>query len=78
MKDYKQELSIMPHAGAGRVAFRPIFNLKKSTMWRCFRSIHYGRGQNSTKKYKGSFSGEHGDANVRGRILFLYDRREEL
>src|SRR5690606_23002725 len=60
MADYGQDAVYYAHAGAGELHLRPILNLKKSEDVVLFRSITTEVAK-LTKKYKGSFSGEHGD-----------------
>ena len=68
MKDYKQKAVYYAHAGAGELHLRPILNLKKSEDVVLFRSITTDVAK-LTKKYKGSFSGEHGDGIVRAEFI---------
>jgi FAD/FMN-containing dehydrogenase/Fe-S oxidoreductase len=68
MKGYKQEAVYYAHAGAGELHLRPILNLKKSKDVALFRAITTDVAQ-LTKKYKGSFSGEHGDGIVRAEFI---------
>src|SRR5690606_31148187 len=70
MKDYKQDAVYYAHAGAGELHLRPILNLKKSADVALFRSITTDVAK-LTKKYKGSFSGEHGDGIVRAEFIPL-------
>src|SRR5690606_15914424 len=49
---------------------RPILNLKKSTDVSLFRAITTDVAK-LTKKYRGSFSGEHGDGIVRAEFIPL-------
>lgn len=70
MKDYGQEAVYYAHAGAGELHLRPILNLKKSSDVALFRSITTDVAK-LTKKYKGSFSGEHGDGIVRAEFIPL-------
>ena len=70
MKDYKQDAVYYAHAGAGELHLRPILNLKKSTDVALFRSITTDVAK-LTKKYHGSFSGEHGDGIVRAEFIPL-------
>ena len=70
MKGYGQEAVYYAHAGAGELHLRPILNLKKSEDVGLFRSITTDVAK-LTKKYKGSFSGEHGDGIVRGEFIPL-------
>ena len=70
MKDYKQDAVYYAHAGAGELHLRPILNLKKSTDVALFRAITTDVAK-LTKKYKGSFSGEHGDGIVRAEFIPL-------
>ncbi len=68
MDDYGQEAVYYAHAGAGELHLRPILNLKKSEDVSLFRSITTKVAQ-LTKKYNGSFSGEHGDGIVRAEFI---------
>ncbi len=70
MKDYGQDAVYYAHAGAGELHLRPILNLKKSEDIALFRSITTDVAK-LTKKYKGSFSGEHGDGIVRAEFIPL-------
>ncbi|PWL39230.1 FAD-binding oxidoreductase [Flagellimonas aquimarina] len=70
MKDYGQDAVYYAHAGAGELHLRPILNLKKSEDVVLFRSITTDVAK-LTKKYKGSFSGEHGDGIVRAEFIPL-------
>ena len=70
MKGYGQEAVYYAHAGAGELHLRPILNLKKSEDVTLFRSITTDVAK-LTKKYKGSFSGEHGDGIVRAEFIPL-------
>ena len=68
MNGYKQEAVYYAHAGAGELHLRPILNLKKSKDVALFRAITTDVAH-LTKKYKGSFSGEHGDGIVRAEFI---------
>ena len=70
MKGYGQEAVYYAHAGAGELHLRPILNLKKSEDVILFRKITTEVAY-LTKKYKGSFSGEHGDGIVRAEFIPL-------
>ncbi|QLG47315.1 FAD-binding and (Fe-S)-binding domain-containing protein [Costertonia aggregata] len=70
MKGYGQDAVYYAHAGAGELHLRPILNLKKSEDVRLFRAITTDVAK-LTKKYKGSFSGEHGDGIVRAEFIPL-------
>ena len=70
MKGYKQEAVYYAHAGAGELHLRPILNLKKSNDVGLFRKITTDVAK-LTKKYQGSFSGEHGDGIVRAEFIPL-------
>lgn len=70
MQRYEQQAVYYAHAGAGELHLRPILDLKKSEDVRLFRSITT-EVANLTKKYKGSFSGEHGDGIVRAEFIPL-------
>ncbi len=68
MQVYEQNFVYYAHAGAGELHLRPILNLKKSTDVKLFQEITEKVAQ-LVKKYKGSFSGEHGDGIVRASFL---------
>jgi FAD/FMN-containing dehydrogenase/Fe-S oxidoreductase len=68
MKGYGQKAVYYAHAGAGELHLRPILNLKKSPDVALFRAITTDVAY-LTKKYKGSFSGEHGDGIVRAEFI---------
>ena len=70
MEGYDQQAVYYAHAGAGELHLRPILNLKKSEDVRMFRSITTDVAR-LTKKYGGSFSGEHGDGIVRAEFIPL-------
>jgi len=70
MEEYGQEAVYYAHAGAGELHLRPILNLKKSEDVVLFRSITTEVAK-LTKKYQGSFSGEHGDGIVRAEFIPL-------
>ena len=70
MKEYDQDAVYYAHAGAGELHLRPILNLKKSEDVGLFRAITTDVAK-LTKKYKGSFSGEHGDGIVRAEFIPL-------
>ncbi len=70
MKDYGQDAVYYAHAGAGELHLRPILDLKKSVDVGLFRKITTDVAR-LTKKYKGSFSGEHGDGIVRAEFIPL-------
>lgn len=79
MKDYGQSAVYYAHAGAGELHLRPILNLKRSQDVSLFRAITTDVAK-LTKKYKGSFSGEHGDGIVRAEFipLMIGDANYEL
>ncbi|WP_026449895.1 FAD-binding and (Fe-S)-binding domain-containing protein [Aequorivita capsosiphonis] len=70
MKKYNQEAVYYAHAGAGELHLRPILNLKKEEDVDYFRKITTDVAM-LCKKYKGSFSGEHGDGIVRAEFISL-------
>ena len=70
MKGYDQQAVYYAHAGAGELHLRPILNLKKGEDVSLFRAITTDVAK-LTKKYKGSFSGEHGDGIVRAEFIPL-------
>ncbi len=79
MKGYGQKAVYYAHAGAGELHLRPILNLKKGSDVALFRKITTDVAK-LTKKYKGSFSGEHGDGIVRAEFipLMIGDKNYEL
>ena len=79
MDKYQQKAVYYAHAGAGELHLRPILNLKKSEDVILFRKITTETAQ-LVKKYKGSFSGEHGDGIVRAEFipLMIGDKNYEL
>ena len=68
MAGYGQEAVYYAHAGAGELHLRPILDLKKSEDVSLFRAITTDVAH-LTKKYQGSFSGEHGDGIVRAEFI---------
>jgi len=70
MDAYQQEAVYYAHAGAGEIHIRPILNLKKKEDVVLFRKITTETAK-LVKKYKGSFSGEHGDGIVRAEFIPL-------
>ncbi len=68
MERYDQRSVYYAHAGAGELHLRPILNLKTSVGVDYFRKITT-EVATLCKKYKGSFSGEHGDGIVRAEFL---------
>lgn len=68
MDKYQQQAVYYAHAGAGELHLRPILNLKESEDVGLFRQITTDVAH-LTKKYDGSFSGEHGDGIVRAEFL---------
>ncbi len=68
MEKYDQKAVYYAHAGAGELHLRPILNLKSDEGVELFRNITTDVAQ-LTKKYRGSFSGEHGDGIVRAEFL---------
>jgi len=70
MKRYQQNAVYYAHAGAGELHLRPILNLKEKEGVSYFRKITTDVAK-LTKKYQGSFSGEHGDGIVRSEFLTL-------
>ena len=79
MDKYQQEAVYYAHAGAGELHLRPILNLKKQEDVVLFRKITTETAQ-LVKKYKGSFSGEHGDGIVRAEFipLMIGDKNYQL
>ena len=70
MNKYQQNAVYYAHAGAGELHLRPILNLKKKEDVVLFRKITTETAE-LVKKYKGSFSGEHGDGIVRAEFIPL-------
>lgn len=70
MRGFGQEAVYYAHAGAGELHLRPILNLKKGDDVALFRQITQAVAE-LTKKYRGSFSGEHGDGIVRAEFIPL-------
>ncbi|HZW77156.1 MAG TPA: FAD-linked oxidase C-terminal domain-containing protein [Flavobacteriaceae bacterium] len=68
MQKYNQNAVYYAHAGAGELHLRPILNLKNSDDVADFRKITTDVAK-LCKKYKGSFSGEHGDGIVRAEFI---------
>ena len=68
MDKHKQQAVYYAHAGAGEIHLRPILNLKTKGDVSLFRKITT-EVAHLTKKYDGSFSGEHGDGIVRAEFL---------
>ena len=68
MTKYQQNAVYYAHAGAGELHLRPILNLKKKEDVVLFRKITTETAE-LVKKYKGSFSGEHGDGIVRAEFI---------
>ena len=70
MDRFGQKAVYYAHAGAGELHLRPILNLKKGEDVTMFRKITHETAL-LVKKYKGSFSGEHGDGIVRAEFILL-------
>ena len=68
MDKFKQKAVYYAHAVAGEIHLRPILNLKDADDVGLFRQITT-EVAHLTKKYEGSFSGEHGDGIVRAEFL---------
>ncbi|QXP62338.1 FAD-binding and (Fe-S)-binding domain-containing protein [Polaribacter sp. HaHaR_3_91] len=79
MAKYQQNAVYYAHAGAGELHLRPILNLKKKEDVVLFRKITTETAE-LVKKYKGSFSGEHGDGIVRAEFipLMIGDKNYQL
>ncbi len=72
---YQQKAVYYAHAGAGEIHLRPILDLKKSEDVTLFKTITTETAK-LVKKYKGSFSGEHGDGIVRSSFIpFMIGRQ---
>ncbi len=70
MENYGQKAVYYAHAGAGELHLRPILNLKENEGVEYFRKITTSVAK-LCKKYRGSFSGEHGDGIVRAEFIPL-------
>lgn len=70
MDGYGQKAVYYAHAGAGELHLRPILDLKKRSDVSLFRNITTDVAR-LTKKYRGSFSGEHGDGIVRAEFISM-------
>ncbi len=70
MKRYNQNAVYYAHAGAGELHLRPILDLKQKEDVQLFRQITTDVAQ-LVKRYRGSFSGEHGDGIVRAEFIPL-------
>ncbi|MAN60147.1 MAG: FAD-binding oxidoreductase, partial [Flavobacteriaceae bacterium] len=68
MDGYGQRAVYYAHAGAGELHLRPILNLKEPEGVDYFRKITTDVAK-LVKRYRGSFSGEHGDGIVRAEFL---------
>jgi FAD/FMN-containing dehydrogenase/Fe-S oxidoreductase len=68
IKGYGQRAAYFAHAGAGEIHVRPILDLKKASDQQLFQNITTSVA-GLVKKYKGSFSGEHGDGRLRGSFI---------
>ena len=68
MAKFGQDAVYYAHAGAGEIHLRPILNLKQQEDVVLFRTITTAVAK-LVKKYKGSFSGEHGDGIVRAEFI---------
>ncbi|QVY65870.1 FAD-binding and (Fe-S)-binding domain-containing protein [Polaribacter sp. Q13] len=79
MAKYQQNAVYYAHAGAGELHLRPILNIKKKEDVVLFRKITTETAE-LVKKYKGSFSGEHGDGIVRAEFipLMIGDKNYQL
>ncbi|ARV14027.1 FAD-binding and (Fe-S)-binding domain-containing protein [Polaribacter sp. SA4-12] len=79
MDKYQQNAVYYAHAGAGELHLRPILNIKKGEDVVLFRKITTETAE-LVKKYKGSFSGEHGDGIVRAEFipLMIGDKNYQL
>lgn len=79
MDKYQQDAVYYAHAGAGELHLRPILNLKKQEDVVLFRKITTETAE-LVKKFKGSFSGEHGDGIVRAEFipLMIGDKNYQL
>jgi FAD/FMN-containing dehydrogenase/Fe-S oxidoreductase len=56
------------HAGSGEIHLRPILDLKQPDDVRRFRTVAE-KTADLVRRYRGSFSGEHGDGRLRGEFV---------
>ena len=70
MDNFGQKAVYYAHAGDGELHLRPVLNLKKAADIQHFHDITEATAK-LVKKYKGSFSGEHGDGRVRAEFIPL-------
>ncbi len=67
---HQQPVSLFAHAGAGLLHIRPMHNLRDPADWKQLKQIQ-DEVFELVLKYKGAWSGEHGDGIIRG----AYNRR---
>ena len=75
MDDFGQKAVYYAHAGDGELHLRPVLNLKKAKDVQLFHDITEETAK-LVKKYRGSFSGEHGDGRVRAEFIPLMVGKE--
>lgn len=75
MDDFGQKAVYYAHAGDGELHLRPVLNLKKAKDIQLFHDITEETAK-LVKKYRGSFSGEHGDGRVRAEFIPLMVGKE--
>lgn len=68
LSKYNLDCVYHAHIGSGELHIRPILDLKKQDDVELFRIIAKETAL-LVKKYRGSFSGEHGDGRVRGEFI---------
>jgi FAD/FMN-containing dehydrogenase/Fe-S oxidoreductase len=68
IRGYGQRAAYFAHAGAGEIHVRPILDLKKACDQALFHDITASVAE-LVGRYKGSFSGEHGDGRLRGSFI---------
>ncbi len=68
LKKYGLNCAYNAHAGSGQLHLRPLLNLKKKKDVELFHTIALETAK-LVKKYRGSFSGEHGDGRLRGEFI---------
>jgi FAD/FMN-containing dehydrogenase/Fe-S oxidoreductase len=68
LEKYNKECVYYAHIGSGELHLRPVLNMKKQEDVKMFHDIAEDTAA-LVKKYKGSFSGEHGDGRLRGEFI---------
>ncbi|MCX6234144.1 MAG: FAD-binding protein [Bacteroidetes bacterium] len=70
LNKYKLSCTYHAHIATGELHVRPVLNMKDEKQIRLFHDIALETAK-LVKKYKGSFSGEHGDGRLRGEFIPL-------